>query len=98
MIYYSCTGSKPTIKELQRELHTKVADQWEDIGIQLGIEDGLLRQVKADNETSGRCLREMLRIWLTRVDPPPSWPAIIDALNVLGEDSLAQHLKETYKV
>ena len=69
----------------------------EDIGILLDIEDGQLAKVKADNlMNSGNCLREMLRIWLKKVDPQPSWTDLIDSLNALGEEKLAQTLKDRY--
>ena len=87
----------PTIKSLVKELYNTVANKWEDIGILLDIEDGHLAKVKADNPmNSGSCLREMLRIWLKKVDPQPSWTDLINALNALGEEKLAQQLKEQY--
>ena len=49
----------PTLKILQTELHKTVASLWEDIGIQLDIDDGQLAQVKADNSDSASCLREL---------------------------------------
>ena len=87
----------PTIKPLIKELYNTVANKWEDIGILLDIEDGQLAKVKADNlMNSGNCLREMLRIWLKKVDPQPSWTNLIDSLNALGEEKLAQTLKDRY--
>ena len=87
----------PTIKSLIKELYNTVASKWEDIGILLDIEDGQLSKVKADNPTSSEnCLREMLRIWLKKVDPQPSWADLIESLNALGEEKVAQSLKERY--
>ena len=88
----------PTLKLLLKALYSTVADKWEDIGILLDIEDGQLAKVKADNPVnSGNCLREMLRIWLKRVEPQPaSWKDLVDALTDLGEEKLAQQLKVTY--
>ena len=88
----------PTLKLLLKALYRTVADKWEDIGIQLDIDDGQLAKVKADNpRNSGNCLREMLRIWLKSGDPQPaSWKDLVDALTNLGEEKLAQQLKITY--
>ena len=62
----------PKLKDLLALLRYEVADEWEDIGIQLDFEDGVLYQIKSDNPgDSKRCLRDMLRIWLKRMDPPP---------------------------
>ena len=45
---------------------------------------------------SESCLREMLKIWLKRSEPPPSWEELCEALNVVGEEKLAKNLKENY--
>ena len=86
----------PTLKELQKELRSKAAE-WEDIGIQLSVNDGQLKQLKSDNHGNSRaCLREMLRVWLSRVRPAPSWSAIAEAIDVVGDEQLAEHLRLTY--
>ena len=73
----------PELKVLLRELR-RVANEWEDIGIELDIEEGRLMQIKSDNAGDSKaCLREMLRVWLSRVAPPPSWSAMADALDTL---------------
>ena len=69
---------------------------WEDIGILLKIEDGELNRVKSDNDRSGSCLREMLKIWVRKVNPKPSWSSMAEALEVLGEERLAEHIRKTY--
>jgi hypothetical protein len=74
-----------------------VAGKWEVIGIMLDIDDGELSKVKSDNAgNSGNCLQEMLKIWVKKVDPKPSWSSMADALEVLGEESLAEHIRKTY--
>ena len=79
------------------ELCTKAADKWENIGVLLRIDDGQLRVIKSNNTSDSiSCLREMLRIWLSRVDPPPSWSAIAGALERLGDENLATHLRSKY--
>ena len=86
----------PELKVLLREL-CRVANEWEDIGIELDIEEGQLRQIKSDNAGDSKaCLREMLRVWLSRVAPPPSWSAMADALDTLGHQDIATHLRSSY--
>ena len=94
---HSFLAVKPELKDLIKELYTKAADKWEDIGILLGIEPGRLDAIKtAENHTAQSCLREMLKIWLKRVYPPPSWAAITDTVELLGDQSLADHLRTKY--
>ena len=88
-------SQQPTLKCIHREFYKTVANKWEDIGIQLDIDDGELAKVKADHQGCGSCLREMLRIWLKKV-AEPSWKDLVEALEYLGEEKLAQHLKDKY--
>ena len=88
---------KPELKDLLKELYTKAAGKWEDIGILLGIEPGRLDAIKtAENHTAQSCLREMLKIWLKRISPPPSWSAIAEAVELLGDQNLADYLRTKY--
>ena len=98
-IFNAYLAVKPELKDLLKELYAKVSDKWEDIGILLGIEPGRLDAIKtAENHTAQSCLREMLKIWLKRVSPPPSWAAITEAVELLGDQSLADHLRTKYNV
>jgi hypothetical protein len=89
---------KLELNDLLKEL-CQVAYKWEDIGIQLDIETGKLDAIKtAENNVAQSCLREMLKIWMKRLSPPPSWEAIADALDRVDEQSLAEHLRNIYRV
>ena len=93
------TPAKLELKDLAKELYSMVSDKWEDIGILLGIEPGILVAIKtAENQVPQSCLREMLKIWLKRVPPPPSWSAIADAIDLLGDQNLAEHLRTKYHI
>ena len=88
---------KPELKDLLTELYMKVPSKWEDIGILLGIDDGHLKQIRSNNTSdSTACLREMLRAWLNTVEPPPSWSKLADALEKLGEETLASSIRSKY--
>ena len=89
---------KPELKDLVTELLSTVSDKWENIGILLGIEPGRLDAIKAAESLPQNCLREMLKIWLKRVSPPPSWAAIADAIDLLGDQKFADLLRTKYHV
>ena len=73
-----------------------MAHKWGNIGAMLGIEEGELNKVKLDNTNSDDCLREMLNLWLKKIDPKPSWSTMADALEDLGEEALAEHIRAEY--
>lgn len=87
---------KPTLRELLRELRPKAAD-WDDIGVELEVDDGDLKQIKSDNSSDSKsCLRELFRKWLLSVDPQPSWTGIVDALKGIGDKELANKIESNY--
>ena len=87
----------PRLTTLLNELTNRVAAKWEEIGISLQLESGLLEIIKKDNPSDCRaCLREMLTEWMKRVNPPPSWSAIIKAVKDSGHSLLARTLRNKY--
>ena len=88
--------SVPTLKLLQKELYKK-ADKWEDIGIQLDIDVDLLEKVKSENNGDSKsCLREMLKILVKKENLQLSWIDVVEVLESLDEEKLAQQLKAKY--
>ena len=61
---------------------------WEDIGLALEL---MLCALESDHQQP-KNFREMLKLWLKQVDPPPTWSAIIEATEVLGNEPLAEEL------
>ena len=87
----------PDLKDLMDALYHMVADKWEPIGIYLHLSMATLRAIAAERQHDPhKCLIGMLEVWLKRVDPPPTWSAIIEAVEFLGEEQLARELKEKY--
>ena len=77
---------KPVNLSVLLEELLPLASNWENIGIFLGIDDGILLTIKVDEQKAQGKLREMLRAWLRQVDPtPPTWTAIIKAVGLIDE-------------
>ena len=56
-----------------------VAKEWQNIGVLLELSDQDLKSIDADGDNDITHLREMLRLWLSHVDHPPSWGALAEA-------------------
>ena len=70
---------------------------WEDIGPFLDISEGVLKIIKANHPGDVReCFREMLKEWLKQMEPQPMWSTIIDAIELLGNEALAENLRVKY--
>ena len=85
--------SPPKFGVLLKELLSKVSANWKYIGLILGLKEGDLSAIKSDHHDAKRCFREMLRLWLKQIEPPPTWSAIIDAMEY---ESLAEELRKKY--
>ena len=85
----------PSLQDLVKELYC-VADKWDNFGVVLNVEPVLLRRIKSENtESNAACLREMLSVRL--YNPPlPSWSDIADAIEVIGEEGIANSLRAKY--
>lgn len=85
------------LKDLTDALYHKVADKWKVVGILLEISNGTLSGIAEKcRQDPHFCLVEMLGIWLERVYPPPTWNAIIEAIEFLGEGQLGKELRDKY--
>ena len=76
-------------------LYHTMANKWKEIGVRLEIGDLETIGTRHPGDPHG-CLLGMLEIWLKRVDPPPTWSAVIEAVEFLGNEKLGKELKEKY--
>ena len=88
---------QPPTNELVLRKLIKVASMWELIGTLLKIDEGELSTIKADRSNQSRlCTKDMIGKWLSKVDPSPSWTALANALDLLGEEKLAKEINEEF--
>lgn len=89
--------SQPELKDLMDALYNQVEDKWMILGVQLGISHGSLKSIEANRQRDPQnCLLEVLEMWLQQVDPPPTWAAIIDAVEFIGKKQLGKDLRHKY--
>ena len=84
----------PLLKELSNALDSIV--NWYSLGVKLGLEDHELSAIEQDYR--GDCDRsklEMLSRWL-RNAKLPTWKAVIDALQQMGEHAVALKIQAKY--
>ena len=76
-------------------LYHTMANEWKAIGVQLEISNLDTIETKHHGDPHN-CLLGMLGTWLKRVNPPPTWSAVIKAVEFLGNEQLGKDLKENY--
>ena len=89
-----------TIEDLKtvRKAVWSARTKWKDIGLELDIIQTDLDAIEAVHRSDiGRCLTEMLGLWLKQVDPPPTWSVLVAALQdpTIGYGDLAKELETT---
>ena len=72
--------------------------EWFYIGIQLDMETSDLKVIKKNHDEAGLCFTKMLTEWLKRMNPPPTWKALVDALKsrTVGYEQLADTIEKTH--
>ena len=71
--------------------------KWKVIGLGLRVPPSDLEAMSGDPL---ECLQSSLTKWLKRMDPPPTWDALVAVLRsrVVGEEKKAQELEEKFCV
>ena len=70
-----------------------------DIGLELDLDITDLTRIDATHRGDiGRCFVEMLTLWLKQVDPPPSWSAMVAALQdpIFDFGDIAEQVESKY--
>ena len=75
-----------------------VRHKWYDIGLELDIPFQTLDVIRTDFHMAAECLIEMLKQWLSRTLPAPSWSSLVEALSSepVGEKRLADGIHGKY--
>lgn len=78
--------------------HSSVPSKWKLFGVLLKVPPSSLDNIEATYPHNlKQKLMEMLKLWQNKVNPPPSWDAVIEALKDLEEEQIAVKVAETYK-
>ncbi len=84
--------TKPRLLVLCRELQV-LSQRWREVGDYLELAEEELENAQSSGSTPSDCLKSMLKVWLRRVDPPPTWKAILEVVEFLNPE-LALKLKQ----
>ncbi len=76
--------------------------KWFVLGLQLGVSESHLKVIEQDHRIDGIevCLRKMISLWLSMINPRPSWEGLVAALEKpsVGMFVLAKGIREEYGV
>lgn len=74
--------------------------KWEVIGIALGIGRNDIDIIRKHSTNVNDYFREILEVWLKRIDPPPSWESLVRALRspMVGHTKLAESIAVKHNI
>ena len=79
--------------------NTAVPSNIKQFGIMLDFDKTFLDYIETKNQKGlNESLIDVLDLWLKRVNPPPSWKALFEALQSLGEEVVVLEIKEKYQL
>ena len=90
--------SKKNLQEIFSDIFD-TAPKWYNLGLALGLVSDELDKIKVlHRENPNECLREMLKVWLSRHSPRSTRKALVSALRekTVGEDAFADELEQNY--
>ena len=77
-------GKKPQLAKAFKLL-IPIAEEWQNIGTLLKLEDEALTSIAAAGKKDTDRLREMLKLWLSQENTLPSWEALADAVESFSD-------------
>lgn len=77
-------------------LYNTIADRWNALGTFLEIPTETLNIIdEKEHSDPQKCLLHLFDVWLKRLDPPPTWEAMADAIDVVANDpELAEKVRK----
>ncbi len=98
--YIATTSLESPVKKpftLKNILHylCPIREKWMKIGVNLEVETGTLKAIKADYDNVEDRLREMIIVWLDQVSPPPTSSALSAAIEEVNP-KVAQQIQITF--
>ena len=90
MIY----SQEPEMRHLMSHVAKKTPTKWFEVGIQLEIETSTLKVFEEKFRDPTRCYSEVFDEWKKEMKQPYTWYTMIDALEAVGERTLASDIRE----
>ena len=85
------------LKDVHAEL-SSVIEKWYVIGVQLGLNSFILDEIKQEYFKDDSRFKRMIMVWLKGNGKPVTWPTLIEALQAIDKNGIAEELRDKYKI
>ena len=65
---------------------------WFDLGLQLGLSDGILHAIEHDYHRIGERKREMVSKWMNSAALNPTWCSLVNAIHAIDMHAVAERI------
>ena len=94
--YPAGLDSQPELSDLMNEVAAKIPGKWRDVGLQLGVDKGVLDGIAHTSpENSNLCYTNVFTQWMNLTTHPYTWLKVVQVLKspAVGENRLADGIK-----
>ena len=97
--YTASLGDEPQLSDLMNEIAAKIPNKWRDVGLQLGLDHGVLEGIAHISPgDSNHCYSNVFTRWKNQnlTTHPYTWSTVVQALKspAVGEERLANKIKD----
>ena len=87
---------RPRLKDFNNLVRKSVTPHWEDLGVQLDIEEEKLAEIKANLLDDVKCCTEMFKYWCQKYPNKATWETLLEALTSpsLEMNDLAERIRQ----
>ena len=89
---------KPTLKEVQKYVVHHVAPKWEDLGIELNLDDDgtLMDSIRKERgKDEAKCCLDVLKAWLQgKGEEPKTWRTLVGCLREIKAEEAIRSIEE----
>ena len=108
MVFSPCKGlhskypaglaSEPEVLDLMNEVAAKIPSKWRDVGLQLGLDHGVLEGIASSLRDTNHCYSNVFTRWKNQnsATHPYTWLTLVQALEsqAVGQTRLANEIKK----
>ena len=94
--YPAGLDSEPELSDLMNEVAAKIPGKWRDMGLQLGLDQGVLDGIATISPgDTDHCYRNVFTLWKKQnsTTHPHTWLTIVQALQAVGKKRLAYEIE-----
>ena len=91
-------SQEPELKDLMEHVGSVIPAKWQEVGIQLGLKDRELKEMKSNMSNSKSCFQEVFALWEQTKRSEYTWNTLCEVLRSqhVNEEHLAKTIRSKF--